>query len=185
MSVRFDAICHCKMGSTSYLSGGLRRGPSGPQRPTSHPIGAPTYHEVPVAHTSTQIVARRSAAPVLVVAPSKTTALRPSYIAPPRGGRPRVTSTGRCARVVLRRACGPPQTPQARADLCAGRRSPSSRRCTPTARKPAPTITRRPVVPRRPRPPASRMTPRSAARRAAHLLARPTGRQARPQRYPR
>ena len=132
----------------------------------------PTYHEVPVAHTSTQIVARRSAAPVLAVAPSNTKALRPSSIAAPRRGRPRGTGTGRRARVVPRRACGPPQTPRARAHLGAGQRSPR-RRCTPTARKPAPTISHKPVVPRRPRPPASRMTrgpPRSAPCRIEVVL---------------
>ena len=42
------------------------------------PIGAPTHHEVPVAHTSTQIVVRRRAAPVLVVAPAKTLGPGPS-----------------------------------------------------------------------------------------------------------
>ena len=42
------------------------------------PIGAPTHHEVPVAHTSTQIVVRRRAAPVLVVAPAKTQGPGPS-----------------------------------------------------------------------------------------------------------
>ena len=42
------------------------------------PIGAPTHHEVPAAHTSTQIVVRRRAAPVLVVAPAKTQGPGPS-----------------------------------------------------------------------------------------------------------
>ena len=49
----------------------------------------------------------------------------------------------------------------------------ASRRCTPTARKPAPTISHKPVVPRRPRPPASRMTrgpPRSAPCRIQVVL---------------
>ena len=49
----------------------------------------------------------------------------------------------------------------------------ASRRCTPTARKPAPTITHKPVVPRRPRPPASPMTrgpPRSAPCRIQLVL---------------
>ena len=49
----------------------------------------------------------------------------------------------------------------------------ASRRCTPTARKPAPTISHKPVVPRRPRPPASRMTrgpPRSAPSRIQVVL---------------
>ena len=106
------------------------------------------------------------------MAPSNTKALRPSSIAAPRGGRPRGNGTGRRARVVPRRACGPPQTPRARAHLGAGQRSPR-RRCTPTARKPAPTISNKPVVPRRPRPPASRMTrgpPRSAPSRIQVVL---------------
>ena len=130
----------------------------------------PTYHEVPVAHTSTQIVARRSAAPVLAVAPSNTKALRPSSIAAPRRGRPRGTGTGRRAGVVPRRAYAPPQTPRARAPSRRRPAAAASRRGTPTARKPAPTTTRRPVVPRRPRPAALSVTrgpPRYTDLRAA------------------
>ena len=75
-------------------------------------IDAPQYHEVPATSTSAQIVRRRHAAPVPVLAPSKTKASEPSLRLQYSRRLVKVgldvLLQGHVARVVLRRAYGPP-----------------------------------------------------------------------------
>ena len=155
------------------MCGGLRRGPSGPQRSDSPPD---RRAHVPRSSCRTHVdsnrrKAQRSPGPPYGALEHQSFEVfvhRGASWRSPSGYWYRATRTRSTAASV--RPAPDPSGPRP------SRRWPAvaaSRRCTPTARKPAPTISHKPVVPRRPRPPASRMTrgpPRSAPCRIEVVL---------------